>query len=134
MNKFIGMGRITAPLELKTTQSGIPVLSFTIAIDRGYTNKETGERLTDFPNIVAYRGTAEFISKWFGKGRLIAIEGQVQTRTYEAQDGTKRYVTEIVAEKAFFTGEKKDDADTVPEFDTDGFADMIPDEDDDLPF
>ena len=132
LNRWIGMGRITAPLELKTTQSGVSVLSFSIAIDRDYTG-QNGERTTDFINVVAWRNTAEFIEKYFYKGRMICVEGSIQTRTYE-KDGQKRTATEVVAEKVHFTGEKKENP-TDAIFDgseSDGFM-PIP-SDDDLPF
>lgn len=109
LNKFIGMGRITAPVELKNTPSGVSVVTFTIAIDRDYKG-QNGESHTDFLNIVAWRQTAEFISRYFGKGSLICIEGSVQTRSYTTNGGEKRYVTEVVADKVYFTGEKKENA------------------------
>lgn len=107
LNKWIGMGRLTAKPELKTTPSGTSVTSFTIAVDRDY-KSQNGEKATDFLNIVAWRQTAEFITKYFDKGNLILIEGSVNVRSYEDQSGQKRYITEITADKAQFTGEKKE--------------------------
>ncbi len=107
LNRVILMGRITAAPELKTTASGISVTSFSLAVERSYV-KQGEERKADFINCVAWRGTAEFICRYFGKGSMIAVEGQLQTRTYQAKDGTNRYVTEVVADNVSFTGEKRD--------------------------
>ena len=107
LNRFIGMGRITAPVELKQTPNGTSVATFTIAVDRDFKG-QNGETQTDFLNIVAWKHTGEFVSRYFGKGSLICIEGSVQTRNYTTQNGEKRYVTEIVADRAYFTGEKKE--------------------------
>ncbi len=99
------MGRITQDLELKTTQSGLSVLSFTVAVDRSFV-KQGEERQTDFIDCVAWRQQAEFINRYFGKGRMIAIEGTLQKRSYDGRDGTKRWVTEVVVDNVSFTGEK----------------------------
>lgn len=101
------MGRITQDLELKTTTSGISVTSFSIAVDRNYV-KQGEQRQTDFINIVCWRQQAEFVCRYFGKGSMIAIEGQLQTRSYQAKDGTNRYVTEVVADNVSFTGERRE--------------------------
>ncbi len=104
LNKVVLAGRITADPELKQTTSGISVLSFTIAVNRGYVSKnsEQGERQADFINVVAWRQTAEFISKYFRKGSAICVTGSIQTRTWQDQQGQKRYVTEVVADEAAF--------------------------------
>ena len=107
LNRVILMGRITADLELKRTASGISVTSFSIAVERNYV-KQGEQRQTDFINIVCWRQQAEFVCRYFGKGSMIAIEGQLQTRTYQAKDGTNRYVTEVVADNISFTGERRD--------------------------
>ncbi|MCI5617988.1 MAG: single-stranded DNA-binding protein [Ruminococcus sp.] len=107
LNRVILMGRITQDLELKTTASGIPVTSFSIAVDRNYV-KQGEERQTDFINVVCWRKQAEFVCRYFEKGSMIAIEGQLQTRTYQAKDGSNRYVTEVVADSVSFTGEKRE--------------------------
>ena len=107
LNRVILMGRITQELELKTTASGISVTSFSIAVDRNYV-KQGEQRQTDFINIVCWRQQAEFVCRYFGKGSMIAIEGQLQSRTYQAKDGTNRYVTEVVADSISFTGEKRE--------------------------
>ena len=105
INKVIIMGRITHDLEIRQSQGGIAVLSFTVAVDRGYV-KQGEERQTDFINCVAWRQQAEFIGKYFSKDRMIAIEGNLRTRTYDDKNGTKHYVTEVFVDKVSFTGEK----------------------------
>ena len=106
LNKSIIMGRITHDLEVRQTPSGTAVLQFTVAVDRNY-SKDGGEKQTDFINCVAWRQTAEFIGRYFGKGRMIAVDGRLQTRTYEDKNGTKHYITELIVENANFTGEPK---------------------------
>ena len=108
-NKAILMGRIAHNLELKTTPDGLSVLSFRIAVDRAY-QAQGEERKTDFFNIVAWRSTAEFISKYFSKGRMIMVEGELQTRQYVDKNGSTQNVVELVVSSAHFTGEKKEQA------------------------
>ncbi len=108
-NKAILMGRIAHNLELKTTQGGLSVLSFRIAVDRAY-QAQGEERKTDFFNIVAWRSTAEFIAKYFSKGRIIMVEGELQTRQYVDKNGSTQNVVELVVSSAHFTGEKKEQA------------------------
>lgn len=108
LNKVILMGRITHDLEVKQTPSGVAVLSFTIAVQRNYA-KQGEERQTDFINCVAWRQQAEFIGKYFRKGRMIALEGNLRTRTFDDKNGTKHYVTEVFVDNVSFTGEKADD-------------------------
>lgn len=108
-NKAILMGRIAHNLELKTTPGGLSVLSFRIAVDRAY-QAQGEERKTDFFNIVAWRSTAEFISKYFSKGRMIMVEGELQTRQYVDKNGSTQNVVELVVSSAHFTGEKKEQA------------------------
>ena len=107
LNKVIIMGRITHDLEVRQTQSGTAVLQFTVAVDRNY-SKDSGEKQTDFISCVAWRNTAEFIGRYFGKGRMIAVDGRLQSRTYEDKNGVKHYLTELIVENANFTGEKSD--------------------------
>ena len=107
LNRVILMGRLVSDPELKTTASGISVTSFRIAVDRNYV-KQGEERKADFIDIVCWRQTAEFVCRYFGKGSMIAVEGQLQTRTYQAKDGSNRYVTEVVADNVSFTGERRD--------------------------
>ena len=108
-NKAILMGRIAHNLELKTTPGGLSVLSFRIAVDRAY-QAQGEERKTDFFNIVTWRSTAEFIAKYFSKGRMIMVEGELQTRQYVDKNGSTQNVVELVVSSAHFTGEKKEQA------------------------
>lgn len=105
MNKVIMMGRMVADAELKTTPSGVPACNFRIAVDRNY-QKKGEEKKSDFFNCVAWRATAEFISKWFPKGRLILVEGEMQTRQYTDKNGNPSTWYEIQVDNAFFTGDK----------------------------
>ena len=107
-NKTILMGRLTRDPELKTTPSGVSVCTFSIAVDRRYQTKGE-EKKTDFFNIVAWRTTGEFVVKYFRKGSLILVEGELQTRQYTNKDGVNVTVTEINAEQVSFTGEKARD-------------------------
>ena len=108
LNRVILMGRITQDLELKSTPNGTNVLTFNIAVDRGYV-KQGEERQTDFITCVAWQQKADFISKYFAKGKLIALEGNLRSRTYDDKNGTKHYVTEVFVDNASFTGEKTSD-------------------------
>lgn len=105
MNKFIIMGRITRDPELKTTQSGVAVCQFCVAVDRNY-QKKGEERKADFFNVVAWREKAEFVHKYFGKGRMILIEGEMQTRQYTDKNGNPATWYEVIADNIYFTGEK----------------------------
>lgn len=109
MNKAIIIGRLTRDPEMRTTTSGINSTSFTVAVSRPFTG-QNGERETDFLNCVAWRKQAENINKFCKKGSQVAVEGRIQTRSYDAQDGTKRYVTEIVADNVTFLGGKGTDS------------------------
>jgi single-strand DNA-binding protein len=131
MNLAVLMGRITKDLELKNTQSGVSVLSFTIAVDRKFKD-QNGAKVTDYHNIVAWRNTAEFIAKYFGKGRMICVVGELQNRQYEV-DGQKRTVTELVASDAYFTGEKREENQDNASEVIGGFIPVSAD-DSDLPF
>ena len=104
-NKVILMGRICHDLELKTTPTGVSVLSFRIAVDRNYQVKGE-ERKADFFNIVAWRSTAEFVHKYFGKGRMVMVDGELQTRQYVDKNNVTQNIVEIVADTIHFTGEK----------------------------
>ena len=106
INVVVLMGRLVADPELKQTANGASVTSFSIAVERNFANKETGERTADFINIVAWRQTAEFVCKYFRKGSMIAIEGSLQSRSYEDKEGKKRTVYEVVANNVSFTGSK----------------------------
>lgn len=104
-NKVILMGRLVADPELKQTGSGVAVTNFTLAVDRKYNKGE--EKQADFPTIIAWRNTAEFICNHFGKGSAILIEGVLQTRSWTDNQGNKRYATEVVASEAHFCEAKK---------------------------
>lgn len=106
MNFTILSGRFTRDPDLRYTSNGNAVVSFKLAIPRKYINEE-GEREADFINCVAWRKTAEFIAQYFTKGQMIAIQGRIEGRSYEAADGNKHYITEVVVEQAEFAGEKK---------------------------
>ena len=108
LNKVILGGRLTADIELKTTPSGVSVCTFSLAINRKYSKE--GEQATDFINCVAWRGTAEFISKYFHKGNSICIMGNIQTRSYTDKDGIKRSVTEVIVDEAMFVDSKSETA------------------------
>lgn len=112
MNKFNGIGRLTKDAELTTTTNGVNVAKFTIAINRKFRNAD-GDYEADFINCVAWRNTADLISKYTKKGDRIGVCGSVQTRSFDAQDGSKRYVTEIVVDEIEFLStnntEKKDE-------------------------
>ena len=110
LNKCILMGRLTKDVELRFTSSGTPVASFTIAVDRDFKDKQTGEKQTDFVDIVAWRNTGEFASKYFAKGRMAVVEGRLQFRDWPDKDGNRRRNAEIVADNIYFGDSKKNDA------------------------
>ena len=115
MNSICLMGRLTGDPELKTTQTGVSVTSFSVAVDRAYRSKDQ-ERQTDFINCVAWRGTAEFISRYFRKGQRIALQGSLQSRKYTANDGSQRTVYEVVVDNAFFCESKGGNAGGAPSY------------------
>lgn len=106
LNKIIVCGRMTADPEMRSTQGGKNVTSFTLAVDRDF--KQNGEKETDFINCVAWNNTADFVARYFSKGNLAIVSGRLQTRRFETQDGQKRTATEIVAENVYFCEGKKD--------------------------
>lgn len=148
INKVILMGRLTRDPELRYTNSGAPVCSFSIAIDNGFGEK----RQTDFINCVAWNKTAEFVSNYFSKGKMIIVIGRISTRTWEGQDGKKNYATEVVASEVSFGESKRQDgtgssapvqnasaapvpaAPSFPESASDDAFSPLLDTDDDLPF
>ncbi len=133
LSQTIIIGRATKEPEIRQTQNGISVATFTIACDRNYKNAQ-GEKETDFFTVVCWRGLAETIGKYLGKGRLVAVSGRLQNRNYEAKDGTKRYITEIVASEVQFLDKAKDGQTQQPQQPQGGFTPVGPDEDDELPF
>lgn len=110
LNKAVVMGRLTRNPELKHTQSGTAVVSFSLAVDRDFKDKQTGEKGVDFLDVTAWRQTAEFVSRFLSKGRLAVVEGRLQVRTWTANDGTKRKAVEIVAENVYFADSRRDSA------------------------
>ena len=106
LNHIVIMGRLTRDPELRYTQSNTPVASFSLAVDRDFQNRETGERQTDFIDCVAWRASAEFVSKYFQKGSMAVVSGRLQMRDWTDRDGNKRTSAEIVADNVYF-GESK---------------------------
>lgn len=143
-NLVVLSGRLTADPELKTTPSGVSVCSFTIAVERRY--KQGEERQADFVNIVAWRQTAEFVSKYFSKGSMIGIEGSIQTRKYQDKDGKNRTAFEVVANNVQFIEPKRSESngeanslptpqnDTLAELQTNLEGFQLAQDDGDLPF
>lgn len=111
LNSVCLMGRLTADPELKSTQSGVSVCSFRIAVDRTYTPKGQ-EKQTDFINIITWRSTAEFVSRYFRKGQLVAVQGSIQTGQYTDRDGNKRTTFDVVADNVFFAEKKAESGET----------------------
>ena len=109
LNRIIIMGRLTRDPELRRTQTGTPVASFALAVDRDIKNKQTGERETDFIDVVAWRNTAEFVSKFFTKGRMAVVEGRLQMRDWTDKEGNKRRAAEVVADQVYFGDSKRED-------------------------
>ena len=108
LNKIILMGRLTRDPELRRTGNGTAVTSFTIAVDRDF-KSQNGDKETDFIDVVAWRATAEFVSKHFAKGRMAAVEGKLQIRDWTDKDGTKRRTAEVIADNVYFADSKRDD-------------------------
>ncbi|MBE6857868.1 MAG: single-stranded DNA-binding protein [Ruminococcus sp.] len=110
MNKVILMGRLTADPELRQTQSGIASCRFTVAVNRSFADKNTGERQADFINCVAWRQTAEFVSRYFNKGSMICVEGSLRTSSYQDRNhaDVTHYRTEVFVDNVEFTGSKKE--------------------------
>jgi len=147
LNCAVIMGRLTADPELRTTNTGLSVTSFTVAVDRSFV-KAGEERQADFINVVAWRNTAEFVTRYFHKGSMIAVQGPIQTRNYEDKQGNKRTAFEIVASDVSFCGSKNDGGSSAgvpsvasapsapaPSFSTAGSGDFeMIDGDDELPF
>lgn len=125
LNKVILMGRLTRDPELRSTPQGVSTCSFSLAVERNFKNGE--ERKADFINCVAWRQTAEFISKYFNKGSMVALEGSIQTCSWSDNEGKTRYATEVIVSQVYFAESKKDEASPMPEIPPMG-------EDDDLPF
>ena len=124
LNRIIIMGRLTRDPELRHTQSGTPVVSFSLAVDRDFKSRENGERQTDFIDVVAWRQTGEFVSKYFAKGRMAVVEGRLQIRDWTDKEGNKRRSAEVVADNVYF-GDSKRDAEA-PGYSTGGYSRPAP--------
>ena len=143
LNKIIIMGRLTRDPELRRTASSTAVAGFTLAVDREF-KSQNGEKSTDFIDVVAWRNTAEFVAKYFTKGRMAVVEGRLQIRDWKDKDGNNRRSAEVVAENVYFGDSKRDGAPAgdyaapmggyaAPVSTTSSFSE-IEDEDGDLPF
>ena len=143
LNHITIMGRLVADPEMRTTPSGAAVTTMRLAVDRDFKNKQTGEKEADFITVVAWRQTAEFVSRYFTKGRMAVVEGRLQIRTYTDRDGNKRTAAEVVADNVYFGDSQKggDSANTSQAYQAPargvdvsagGFQEL--DDDGDLPF
>lgn len=132
LNRVILMGRLTAAPELKTTPGNVSVCPFRLAVERSYTPKGQ-EKQTDFISVVTWRSTAEFVSKYFDKGQLIALEGSLQTREYTDNAGNRRTVTEVIADQVYFAEPKKTRQSHIVTPDLSDFEEVTSDSED-LPF
>ena len=130
LNRIIIMGRFVRDPELRHSQSGIPVTSFTLAVDRNHKDSQSGERGTDFIDCTIWRNGAEFVCKYFGKGRMAVVEGRLQIREWKDKDGNNRRSAEVVAENVYFADSKHADA-AQPQ--SEGFKE-IQDDGGELPF
>lgn len=141
LNQIVIMGRLTRDPELRRTGSGVAVVSFTLAVDRDFGKTESGEKETDFIEVTAWRNTAEFVSKYFTKGRMAVASGRLQIRSWTDKEGNKRKTAEVVADNVYFADSKKDESNdagtgySVPAHPThsSNFA-MLDDDDAQLPF
>lgn len=107
LNHITLMGRLTRDPELRHTQTGTPVASFSLAVERDFSSRDTGEKTTDFIDVVVWRNTAEFVSKYFVKGQLVAVSGRLQIRDWKDKDGNNRRSAEVVADNCYFAESKK---------------------------
>lgn len=138
LNKVFIQGRMCADPELRHTQSGTAVASFTLAVERDFKDKTTGERTTDFIDCVAWRSTAEFVSRFFSKGRMAVVVGSLQIRAWEDKEGNKRCTAEVVADNVYFGDSKRDPldklADDAAPVSEPNFDDMEDEDGAELPF
>ena len=138
LNKIFLQGRLCKDPELRHTQTGTPVASFSLAVDRDFKDRNTGEKATDFIDIVVWRQTAEFVSRYFTKGRMAVVEGRLQLRDWTDRDGNKRRAAEVVADNVYFGDSKKKESegnapeDELPENEPQGFSEA--EDDGELPF
>ena len=108
LNRIVIMGRLTRDPELRRTQNGTAVTSFSVAVDRDFKSRESGEQNADFVNIVSWRNTAEFVSRYFTKGRMAVVTGRLQIRNWTDKEGNKRRSAEVVADNVYFGDSKRD--------------------------
>ena len=108
LNHIVIMGRLARDPELRRTQAGVPVASFRLAVDRDFKDKNTGERATDWIDVVAWRQTGEFVSRYFAKGRMAVVEGRLQMRDWTDKEGNKRTSAEVVADNVYFGDSRRD--------------------------
>lgn len=130
LNRIFIMGRMTRDPELRHTQSGTAVVSFTLAVDRDFKNKQTGEKETDFIDVVAWKHTGEFVSKYFAKGNRAVVVGRLQLRDWTDKDGSKRRTAEVIAESVYPCEKKQKD--NLDDLCDSGFVEVA--EDENLPF
>lgn len=133
LNKIVIIGRLTASPELRHTANATPVASFTVAVERDFKGND-GQKQTDFINCVAWRGTAEFVSKYFSKGSMAVVSGRLQIRSYQDRDGNNRTAAEVLAENIYFGESRRsiDSHDTSAAEQKSGFVEL--DDEEDLPF
>lgn len=131
LNHVVLQGRLTRDPELRHTQSGTAVASFSLAVDRDFKSRESGEKSTDFIDVVVWRQTAEFVCKYFTKGRMAVVEGRLQIRDWTDKEGGKRRTAEVVADNVYF-GDSKRDSEDGDSADGDQFAELS--DDSELPF
>lgn len=135
LNKVFLQGRLVADPELRHTQQGTPVASYRLAVDRDYKSKDSNAQNTDFVNIVSWRNTAEFVSRYFTKGRMMLVEGRLQMRNYTDKDGNRRVAAEVVTDNVHFADSRKDGSNNEDGSlqESAGFEELA-DDDGDLPF
>lgn len=114
LNHITIMGRFTNDVELRRTNTGTAVASFTLAVDRDFADKQSGEKGVDFIECVAWKNTAEFVSKYFGKGKMAVVSGRLQIRSWTDKDGNKRKTAEVVVDNVYFGDSKKDEQENRP--------------------
>ena len=114
LNHITVMGRLTKDVEVRRTPAGVAVASFTIACDRDFADKQSGQKETDFIEVVAWRNTAEFAEKYFSKGKMAVVSGRLQLRNWTDKDGNKRKTAEVVADNIYFGDSKKDEMENRP--------------------
>ena len=135
LNKVFLQGRLVADPELRHTQQGTPVASYRLAVDRDYKSKDSNAQNADFVNIVSWRNTAEFVSRYFTKGRMMLVEGRLQMRSYTDKDGNRRVAAEVVTDNVHFADSRKDGSNNEDGSlqESAGFEELA-DDDGDLPF